>query len=242
MTVKIGNVEVGRVVRVVGVITDHIPPSPLKSAKKLGADLIEARLDSFNTPDHTLIREFLNEVKSRSRLPIIATIRSIVEGGSKDGNFTRDKERLSLFKNVIDIVDAVDIELSSRSILKEVMRMAGSSGVRVILSYHNFSSTPPRAAIEKVLKKMNTLKPDIIKIATWARSGNDVIRLMEFTRDHKSSILATMSMGENGVISRIVGSLYGSCLTYGFFNAPSAPGQISVRELRDSLRKFNIEK
>ena len=38
-------------------------------------------------------------------------------------------------------------------------------------------------------------------------------------------------MGEVGGISRAAGFLYGSCITYGYMNKPTAPGQISVQKL-----------
>ena len=43
-----------------------------------------------------------------------------------------------------------------------------------------------------------------------------------------------MALGAEGSISRVMGPVFGSCMTYGFVEGeePAAPGQLPIRELR----------
>ena len=45
----------------------------------------------------------------------------------------------------------------------------------------------------------------------------------------------TMSMGKQGIVSRISGSLTGSALTFATAGEASAPGQIPVEKMREIL-------
>ena len=47
--------------------------------------------------------------------------------------------------------------------------------------------------------------------------------------------MITMSMGSLGGISRISGETFGSCVTFGAHEKPSAPGQFAMKELRQML-------
>ena len=51
--------------------------------------------------------------------------------------------------------------------------------------------------------------------------------------------IITMSMAGQGIISRLCGEVFGSCLTFGFVNKASAPGQINVEELNKVLKIIN---
>ena len=50
-----------------------------------------------------------------------------------------------------------------------------------------------------------------------------------------SQPVITMAMAGAGVVSRLSGEIFGSALTFGSASQASAPGQISVTELRQTL-------
>lgn len=52
---------------------------------------------------------------------------------------------------------------------------------------------------------------------------------------HADRPLITMSMGSLGVVSRVSGATFGSAATFGAAKKASAPGQVSVDELRSIL-------
>jgi 3-dehydroquinate dehydratase-1 len=51
--------------------------------------------------------------------------------------------------------------------------------------------------------------------------------------------IITMSMSGEGVISRLAGEVFGSCLTFGAAKKASAPGQIGVNELSNVLETIH---
>ena len=64
--------------------------------------------------------------------------------------------------------------------------------------------------------------------------------------EHANRPIITMSMAATGVISRLAGEVFGSCLTFGAAKKASAPGQMGVNDLKTVLetlhKKFIIFK
>src|SRR3569832_465674 len=95
----------------------------------------------------------------------------------------------------------------------------------LILSYHNFDQTPDLSSILAEMKQRAPLAR-YYKIATYANSTLDTIKMLHFQRQHPDVI--GISMGEKGILSRIM-----SPFTY----APlceedkCAPGQLLLSEL-----------
>src|SRR6202011_489331 len=105
-------------------------------AKSAGVDVAELRIDRFSRTD---VDHVLSEIHAFRALPTLATVRSRHEGGQWSGT---EEERLELFRAVAPFVNAVDIELSSREILQDVIAAARQHDVMVIASYHDFEHTP----------------------------------------------------------------------------------------------------
>ena len=82
-------------------------------------DILEIRVDRFKKTDPLYVR---NIVKTRRKIgvPLILTVRGKEEGGQKE---ISNELKLSIFKECMLLVDAVDIELRS-PILAEVIKIA----------------------------------------------------------------------------------------------------------------------
>ena len=129
-------------------------------------------------------------------------------------------------------------------ILGQLISRARESRVRVIASNHDFEKTPGLDEILARLHHMDRLGADILKIALMPRSADDVLTLLAATREMSargsSRPLITMSMSGQGLISRLSGEFFGSCLTFGCLEgAPSAPGQIPARQLKSMLETLH---
>jgi len=76
---------------------------------------------------------------------------------------------------------------------------------------------------------------DIVKIAVMPKDTDDVLRLLsvtsEFCRENPDTPIISMSMGKLGMISRICGETFGSCVTFAANKESSAPGQMSMNEV-----------
>jgi 3-dehydroquinate dehydratase-1 len=205
----------------------------LEKSKRAGDfDLIELRIDLFSSLEMDHILQVITRCKP---YPVIATIRSSAEGGA----FKKpEADRLQLFKKVIPHIHAIDIELSSKKILKEVVDAAHKKKKKVIISYHNFDITPPRLSLNRIFKQAHSWGADKVKIATLIRDPFDLQRLARFTLDHADQKIITLGMGEKGTLSRVFFPALGSLLTYAHMGRPTAPGQMSCHQMQRLIKIF----
>lgn len=214
--------------------------------KTLDFDLVEWRVDFFEEVEDiekvkTVLKE-LHEILSPA--PIIFTFRSSKEGGEKEVN---TEFYFALNKAIIEtgMADIIDVELfSDEKIVKELIHIAHTNNVFVILSNHDFAKTPSKEEIIARLCKAQELGGDLPKIAVMPTSSSDVLTLLEATltmhEQYADRPIITMSMAEKGVISRIAGNTFGSSITFGSAKKASAPGQIAASDLRKILDILHI--
>ena len=215
--------------KIVLVITDKETNAQIK---KIGADLLELRVDLFRQRDIAYIQK---QVKSRRslKIPLLLTVRNQKQEGAAV-NWSDVKKR-EIIQAVLPLVDMVDIELSS-PLLKETLAQARELKKKTIVSKHDFEHTP--AHLENIFKKALSTRADIIKVAVKANSFEDVFRMIEFTRLHCKHPLITLSVGSIGSISRLVLPAAGSLYTYTFLHKPTAPGQIDAKTLKTHLSLY----
>jgi 3-dehydroquinate dehydratase-1 len=232
---KRGKIEPGKAPRVAGVIVDSIDKGTLKKAVSSGADLLELRLDTLPKRNQASILEAVKEFRKDGGVPIILTIRSKVEGGRYA---VKDKERLRLFNALIPFVDGVDIELGSRRILEPVIGSAKRYKKSVIVSYHNFKTTPRLATLRKTIDRARRSGADIVKIAALAKKQADIKRLAGLLIVDNDLIV--IAMGGYGTASRVFFPILGSLITYGSITGSTAPGQLPVMAIKRQLKIFGF--
>jgi 3-dehydroquinate dehydratase-1 len=218
-------------------IVAAIADDPLRNAiraAKVGADIIEIRIDLLDYPAdslHSLFKQLNKSVK----IPIIATNRIDVEGGKFEGS---EEERIEIILSVLEMVDAVDIELRTRSEYRDlVVHRAKKSGKRVIISYHDFSKTPDITAMQNIISECFDAGADIAKLAATPHSYEDALSLLKLTLDcaRAPAPACIIGMGRYGVHTRVIAPIYGSALAYTSVGTATAPGQIGIKELRGML-------
>jgi len=185
-----------------------------REAKRSGADILELRIDSLANPSAEILRKIIKVMP----LPVIATNR-------KRKGISENK-RISLLIDAIDAgADYVDIEIGSRYV-KEIIK--NKKDAKVIVSHHNFQKTLNN--LEEIYRKIKKLKPDIVKIATFANSLEDNFKILQFLEYKKNCI--AFCMGELGVLSRAFCCQHGSFLTFASVGKKSAEGQISLNDMK----------
>lgn len=229
---NIGKLKLGNTPRIAAVILDGEDKKAIAAAKRDGADLLELRIDCFKRQDTDYIRKIIKDVRTE-KLPVIATIRSEAESGRRN---LKNAERLRIFKAIMPLVDAVDIELSSKKILKDVIKEAHRFKKRAIVSYHDFRNTPAEGQLNAIIKNSRNAGGDIVKIATFAKDKRDIIRLATLTASHGNIII--IAMGRLGIVSRLFFPMLGSLLTYCSVTKSSAPGQIRLKTTAKLLKEF----
>lgn len=146
-----------------------------------------------------------------------------------------DNVRLHILLKALDHgAWAADIDLSDPSAFISAVKKQGS---RLILSFHDFHKTPTETDLEKTLQNMRQKSPDIIKIASYAQSSSDMLRLISlYNRPFAfNASLILLSMGPQGVLSRIAAPLLGAPFTYAAADESSktAPGQLTVSRMEE---------
>ncbi|HEX7861733.1 MAG TPA: type I 3-dehydroquinate dehydratase [Verrucomicrobiae bacterium] len=216
--------QLGRVPRVVGtIITEDFLQKWSHAPSKLSCDLVELRLDGF--PDFEDWIRIGKQIEHQGT-PVLVTIRDGSEGGKWDRG---DTQRWPLLESAIRSLSGVDVELES-ALVPAVAELCGQLGKLSVFSYHNFSETPPREALESKLRRAKRLE-GIGKIAATANQPDDVETLRSLLRGNPNGPICVIGMGPLGRETRLQFPLEGSCFTYGYLDTPGAPGQYSAPEL-----------
>jgi 3-dehydroquinate dehydratase-1 len=207
----------------------------------LGPDVIEWRVDYFDEVEDipAVLAHLAVLRKTLDTFPFIFTCRVDREGGARA---MPEGRRLELLARVVETgkVDLVDIEMSSGDgPVRDLIKIAKAHGTFVIVSNHDFTTTPPVETLVERLRKEQDLGADVAKLAVMPTCTEDVLKLLLATtimrEQHARIPLITMSMSAKGLISRVGGATFGSALTFGAGRSVSAPGQIPVAELRTIL-------
>jgi 3-dehydroquinate dehydratase I len=199
--------------------------------KVADVDVVEVRLDALAT--HL---DAVERLIRKIRIPVLITARHPAEGGI--GKLSAS-QRAAMYHRFLPYATLLDIELRSASAMKEVCKSARTQGVKLVLSHHNFKSTPPLKTLLELARKAATLDADIFKVATMTSKASELARLVEFANAKSPIKCATMGMGKFGQVSRLTLALAGSVLNYGYLHKANAPGQWEARELKALLKRLN---
>lgn len=195
------------------------------------ADVIELRVDMFSDVEEKYVVNTHIRAKEQLNKPIITTIRSVSEGGATEID---DKTRKKLFKAVIKYTDAVDIEINSE-IFNSTVKLARKNKKLSIGSFHDFIRTPNADELETVMKRGRSFKADVIKVAVMPNNIHDLKAITSFALNHPEDRMITIAMGELGMSSRIFFPMIGSLLTFATLDVATAPGQLSLSQIKEFL-------
>lgn len=205
----------------------------IRSVERQEPDLIELRIDHIEKWGN------VETIRGTTELPLIATNRRRDQGGLFAG--PEDKRVASIQEACDAGFDYVDLELTTRS-LDGVALEVKKKGVKIIVSSHDLHGTPSKPTLEKILKREQSFSPDICKIVGTAKSYTDNLAYLDFLKEHSDVGLISFGMGIPGIPSRILSPLFGGEFTYASaeLNLESAPGQLTVRDLREIYRILGI--
>ena len=204
--------------------------SSLDGNVPLAGDIVEVRLDRTARPPDWLDR--CKAIEARGK-PVLLTVRLRREGGEWPED---DGGRLKLYEEGLAALAAVDVELSS-VICATVAKQAEKLGKVCLVSHHDFQKTPPLAELESVVERAQQ-NGAVAKVATMIRSQADLEILRALLGRKRQRPLCVIGMGEAWKETRVSFPKLGSCLTYGYLDKPTAPGQVSASELVRQLREI----
>ena len=208
------------------------------------AQMIEWRVDCFAGAAEP---ERVRAVLERIRPLVQETVMLFTFRTRKQGGNGQLPEKQILHLNEIaaksGCIDLIDLEFFEAARPEREIRRFQRMGVRVIASHHDFQGTPDDRILRMLLDQMRQGGADVAKLAVMPQRADDVLRLMKVTNDMKQRYpalpLVTMSMGSLGVISRVAGEAFGSCITFGADGDVSAPGQMQADRLEMVLEALH---
>jgi 3-dehydroquinate dehydratase / shikimate dehydrogenase len=200
---------------------------------------LEFRLDYLAKPE-TAISKIKQLYELRPDVITIATCRRVQGGGRFKGTVAAQTEILA--KAAAAGCQIVDLELESAEAMKaSELEKFRSNLTAFLISSHDFKATKK---LEETFERMKRFNPDFYKLVTTATNLRDNVTMKKFlqsTSDHHFVI--GLCMGEQGIISRVLGVRAGSVFTFGAANRgeETGPGQVTMRELRDVYRIENVD-
>lgn len=212
----------------------------IKKLTEQKAQMIEWRVDCFSEADNVeAVKDVLQRVKSYvTQTILLFTFRTKKQGGSRG---MEEWKILKLNETAAKsgCVDIIDLEFFEATKPEKEIRRFQRMGVKVIASHHDFDATPDDRILRMLMEQMQQGGADVAKLAVMPQNADDVIRLLKLTNDIKQKYptlpVVTMSMGALGVVSRMAGEIFGSCITFGAVGQTSAPGQIQAEKLDEIL-------
>jgi 3-dehydroquinate dehydratase/shikimate dehydrogenase len=210
---------------------------------------LEFRLDSLGKPSTALpkIKEFLALHRD---LTVIATCRRKPYGGNFDESLKAELEILA--KAAEAGCKIVDLEVESAEEatphqLEHLRDRLKAAGAALLVSFHDFSRTK---SLAHAADRIAAFKPDFVKVVSTARNLADNLEVLQLIEERSAtSQIIGIAMGEEGLVSRVLGLRAGAAFTFAAFaggdgsglESPTAPGQVPLRTLRDLYRVEQLD-
>jgi 3-dehydroquinate dehydratase / shikimate dehydrogenase len=229
-----------RMPRVCVAVTASDPAELAEKAESLLRDnsFLEFRLDYLSRPVLALPR-IKRLIESHAGVVAIATCRRAASGGKFRGSIASQLDLLS--KAAAAGCQLVDVEYQTAVKCKpqQLQKLRGRAAL--ILSFHDFRGT---RKLDETLHKMQAVPADFYKIVSTATTLSDNVTMIKFLdRESDKHSLVGLCMGEQGIISRVLGVHSGSLFTFAAVSPgeETAPGQVTAHALRGVYRIDQVD-
>jgi len=200
---------------------------------------LEFRLDSLSKPAAALpvLKEFL---AGHRDVTAIATCRRKPFGGNFGGSLANELEVLTAAAEAgCQIVD-LEVESAEEARPSQLAKLR-AAGAALLVSFHDFTRTK---GLEQAVARIEVFAPDFVKVVSTARTLTDnlaVLRLIEVRS--LSARIVGIAMGEEGLLSRVLGPRAGAAFTFAASSeaGATAPGQATARSLNELYRIEHLD-
>jgi 3-dehydroquinate dehydratase/shikimate dehydrogenase len=235
-----------RVPRLCVAIQAASPAELLERAESARADtrFLEFRLDLLPKPAAALprIKDFLDLHRD---VTAIATCRRQQFGGNFHGALAAELDILSAAAasgcQIVDL-EVESAEQARPAVLKQFRDGLRAAGAALLISFHDFTGT---RGLEQAAERIETFSPEFVKVVSTAKSLADNLAVLKLIEEHSlSAQVVGIAMGEEGLVSRVLGPRAGAAFTFAAFSegTATAPGQVSALQMRDLYRFDQLDK
>jgi 3-dehydroquinate dehydratase/shikimate dehydrogenase len=229
-----------RLPRVCVAVAASDPAALAEKAEGLIRDnsFIEFRLDHLPKPALGLpkIKHFL---EAHPGIIVIATCRRVASGGKFRGSIASQLDILAKASAIG--CQLVDVEFQTALKCKPDQLQKLRKSAALILSFHDFRGTKK---LDETLEKMRAYPADFYKVVSTAATLLDNVSMIQFLgREGDKDSIVGVCMGEQGIISRVLGVRAGSVFTFAAVSPgeETAPGQVSAQDLRSVYRIEQVD-
>ena len=195
--------------------------------ERLSFDIVEIRLDQL------IGEQSIGNKLSKINHPLLLTCRHPDEGGQNQ--ISDPIERQRILEPLLSYASAIDIELAEADSMNEIISKAKNDNIKVILSYHNFKTTP--STLESKAKEAINRGADIVKLATTTNTITELINLFTLLEKISDQNIAVMGMGKYGKASRLIAVQSGSILNYVAVGSAKIDGQWKLNEFSKAIKE-----
>jgi len=198
---------------------------PFTSCLQLASSwpLIEVRLDLLRLDPEKI------EILAMQCRQWIATCRP--------GNLSDHERTVLLAAAIRSGTTYVDIEYEAGQDYRQTLvDLAREHQCKVIISYHNFETTPDAGTLDRIIRHSVVMGADCVKIAVTVNSLADCSRVMALYERHDHII--AFAMGDAGKITRIAAPFLGAEFTFASVDEAhqTAPGQLTASQMEVIFR------
>ncbi len=200
---------------------------------------LEFRLDSLPKPAAALppLKKFL---ATQREVTAIATCRRKQFGGHFEGPLTAELDILCKAAQAGCRIVDLEVESAEEAKPTQLARLR-AEGAALLISFHDFSRTK---GLEQAAQWIEAFEPHFVKIVSTARSLTDNLAVLRLIEDRSASMqVVGIAMGEEGLVSRVLGPRAGAAFTFASFSdgAETAPGQVTAHTLHDLYRVEHLD-
>lgn len=196
---------------------------------------IELRLDWLRS-EREILRFLEGLRRTRGRATYIATCRRVEAGGRFSGGLVSQLAILQLAAACGCQWCDLEMETAARlrsARIREMLRPA-----KWLVSFHDFAGAPARlGAIRSALLRS---KADAVKIAVQCDSLRDGLRVLALAKERNNVV--AVPMGEAALPLRVLALREGSALAYASAGQTTAPGQLTLEEMKPLYRADRLDR